>query len=455
MSHGIISSDNIGDLPLAPRNPLPYRRQLRALRTFHTGSEVLRDAGGSVTRLKLAPKWLMPEIVMTTSPRGAHDALSGYAASTDRAPNHDEVRQLFGENLFTLKNGPWLPRRRMLQPVFTKKTVAAFGGHMAQAADKIAESWFDGEVVDLDTASRRVTLGALGRSVLGIDLDERADQMAEPIRTALSYVTARATSPVKAPQWLPTPGRHRARAAVVELQELATTILNACRNDPDHDAPLVRSMMTAQDPETGHTLTDEEICNELLVFMLAGHDTTATTLTYALWALGHHPDMQDKVRTEAASVGDRELTPADLPALTYTVQVLHEALRLCPPGPINPRSVTSDIEVDGYRVQAGTICMVGVYAMHRDPTLWDRPLKFDPDRFGPEQSKGRDRWQFIPFSAGARTCIGDHFAMLEATLAIATMVRHTEFHSLDTSFPLALPFTMVADGPIRARVRSV
>jgi cytochrome P450 len=214
-------------------------------------------------------------------------------------------------------------------------------------------------------------------------------------------------------------------------------------------------MIAAADPATGRPLTDDEIRNELIVFMSAGHDTTATTLTYALWALGrHHPDMQDRLCAEAAAIGDRELTPDDVPRLRYTVQVLHEALRLCPPAPSIPRLITRDIEVDGYLVKAGTVCAIGVYAMHRDPTLWDRPLEFDPDRFSPENTPNRDRWQYIPFSAGPRTCIGDHFAMLEATLALATIIRRTEIRSLNDDFPLALPFTMVAAAPIRAQVNA-
>jgi cytochrome P450 len=236
------------------------------------------------------------------------------------------------------------------------------------------------------------------------------------------------------------------------LRQLAAEILQACRDDPTRDAPLVRAMIAATDPITGRALTDDEIRNELIVFMLAGHHTTATTLSYALWALGHHPDMQDRIRVEAAAIGDRELTPDDVPRLAYTVRVLHEALRVCPPGPSIPRMITHDIEVDGHLVKAGTGCAVGVYAMHRDPALWDHPLQFNPDRFTPENTKGRDRWQYIPFSAGPRTCIGDHFAMLEATLALATIIRRTEIRSLNNDFPLAFPFTMVAAAPIRAQV---
>jgi len=444
---------HVAEVPLAPRNPLPYRRQLKAIREIHTGQEVLRDAGGVVTRLKLGPAWLVPEVVIAMSPRAARDILSHTGTSVERAPVHDEVRYVLGASILTLQHGPWLPRRRALQPVFTKHNVRVFGGHMAQAAETITANWRDGRPIDLDAECRRLALRALGRAVLGIDLDERADMIAVPLRTALSYITARSTRPVKAPRWLPTPARHRARAATATLRRLAAEILRATRDDPTRDAPLVRAMLAATDPDTGRALTDAEICGELVVFMLAGHDTTATTLTYALWALGRHPDMQDKVYAEVAGIGDRELIPDDVPRLPYTVAVLHEALRLCPPAPSIPRLITADIEVDGYRVKAGTACAIGVYALHRDPSLWDRPQEFDPDRFSAEHAAGRDRWQYIPFSAGPRTCIGDHFAMLEATLALATIVRDVEILSLDRDFPLAVPFTMVAGAPIRAQVR--
>jgi cytochrome P450 len=114
----------------------------------------------------------------------------------------------------------------------------------------------------------------------------------------------------------------------------------------------------------------------------------------------------------------------------------------------------TDIVVDGFRIPAGTNLIVGVYALHRDPALWEDPERFDPDRFSPQRSKGRNRWQYLPFGGGPRSCIGDHFAMLEATLGLATLVRAVEITSIDDEFPLALPFTMTADGPIPAKVHN-
>jgi cytochrome P450 len=155
---------------------------------------------------------------------------------------------------------------------------------------------------------------------------------------------------------------------------------------------------------------------------------------------------------EVSALGDRPLTPDDVSRLGHTVRVLHEALRLCPPAAGTPRLLTKDLAVDGYRVEAGTMAVVGFYAMHRDPKLWDAPLTFDPDRFLPERSQGRSRWQYLPFGGGPRSCIGDHFAMLEATLALATIVRAARIESLKDDFPLATPFTVVAAGPVYARV---
>jgi cytochrome P450 len=176
-------------------------------------------------------------------------------------------------------------------------------------------------------------------------------------------------------------------------------------------------------------------------------------LTYALWSLGRHADWQDRVAAEVAALPDRPLTPHDLPQLGYTVQVIRESLRLCPPAPTGTRMATRDVEVGGYQVPKGTMLIVGRMAVQNDPTLWEDPLRFDPERFSSENFKALARWQYLPFGGGPRSCIGDHFAMLQVTLALATVIRGVEIHSLDDEFPLALHFTMIAGGPIRARVR--
>jgi cytochrome P450 len=449
-------STDVAKLPLAPKNPLPYRHQLTALRSMTDGFQELLDAGGPVTRIVLGPKWLFPTVVLVASPQGARDVLGRSDEIADRAgaTMAIQMRRLMGGNLLVLPHHQWLPRRRTLQPMFTKLRVRRYAGHMAAAAQTLVDGWRDGATVDLDTECRALTLRALGRSVLGLDLDARADTVGPALRTALTWVADRCTRPVNLPQWVPTPGQRRARRANATLHQLAAEILAVVRADPDREAPLVRALIDAVDPQTGQPLSDDDICHELVLFILAGHDTTSTTLTYSLWALGQHPDIQDRVFDEVCALGDRPLTPDDVPRLGHTVRVLHEALRLCPPGAGTPRLLNKDLAVDGYRLEAGTMAVVSFYAMHRDPELWDDPLTFDPDRFLPERSQGRSRWQYLPFGGGPRSCIGDHFAMLEATLALATIVRAARIESLNDDFPLATPFTVVAAEPIDARVHA-
>jgi cytochrome P450 len=453
----MLENTEVRALRLAPKNPLPYWRQLKALRSYIDGFQELLDAGGPVTRLVLGPKWLLPNVVLIATPQGARDLLgrSDEVADRGRVRTMVELRALMGGNLLNLPHERWLPRRRTLQPMFTKRNVSRYAGHMAAAAQGVVDGWRDGAFVDLDTECRKLTLRALGRSVLGLDLDERADEIGWALRTSLAWVADRAARPVNLPRWLPTRGQRGARRANDTLHRLAGEILRAVRTDPDREAPLVRALIQAIDEETGRPLTDDEICDELVLFMLAGHDTTSTTLTYALWSLGHDRLLQERVRAEVAALGERALTPDDVAELGLTVRVLHEALRLCPPGAGTMRSPTRDLAVDGYRVGAKTIAVVSFYAMHRDPALWKDPLRFDPDRFLPDRSKGRSRWQYLPFGGGPRSCIGDHFAMLEATLALATIIRSAEIESLGFEFPVETPFTVVAAAPVRARVLGV
>ena len=440
--------------PLPPWVQMPWLERLRAAKAYHTGGERIRDAAGPVALVKLGPRGLTPVGAVVTSPQGARDVLAGTDASIDKEMILHVQARVHGDNVFNMAHERWLPRRRALQPLFTKKHVATFAGHMALAAQEVVAKWPLKRQVDLNEECRTLTLRVIGRSVFGIELGDRAQQLGPHIERVLRYPTGRATTPVRAPAALPTPARWRYRRSLTVIQAVVEEALAAFRADPSRDAPLVRRLVETTDPATGQPLTDEAIRDELIIFLLAGHDTTATTLTYALWALGHHREIQERVAAEVAELGKRTLTVDDVPHLTHTVQVIHEALRLCPPAAAVGRLAMTDIVVDGFRIPAGTNLIVGVYALHRDPVLWEDPERFDPDRFSPQRSKGRNRWQYLPFGGGPRSCIGDHFAMLEATLGLATLVRAVEITSIDDEFPLALPFTMTADGPIPAKVHN-
>lgn len=192
--------------------------------------------------------------------------------------------------------------------------------------------------------------------------------------------------------------------------------------------------------------------DELVTFLIAGHDTTATALTAAAWLLGRHPDIQNAVAAEAAARGDGPLGVDDLADLPLTQRVLKEAMRLYPPAATVVRGAVTDTDVDGYRVPAGATALVGIWAIHRDPQLWPDPTRFDPDRFLPGAERARDRWAWLPFGGGPRSCIGERFAMLEATIGLATLVRRFHIETRGDALPVTVPFTLTADGPIPATI---
>lgn len=439
--------------PLPPKVVgLGLGERIDALRNFHTGVSVLRDHGGPVVRVPIGPRRAAPQFVVVTSPAGAHDVLAGFDGAMDKGVQVHEETKHVGLNLFNLPHKTWTPRRRALQPLFTRKHVRDFAVHMSSEAQLAAERAVDAGRVELDPFTRRLTLQVLGRSVLGQDLGPRAEAMAGDFATLLQFFTDRGIAPVRVPARWPTPANRRFARARERFFAVIDEAVDECRRDPDHPAELIRLLLDVRDPETGQPLTDEDIRGELSAFLIAGHDTTATTLCYSLWALGRDQALQDRVAAEAAGLGRRTLDADDVPALELTTRVIHESLRLCPPAAVVARLAVRDVMVDGWRVPAGSNVVVGIMALHTDPALWPDPERFDPDRFLPEHSRGRDRWQYLPFGAGPRSCIGDHFAMLEATLGLATIVRAVRVESLEPRFPLAVPFTMTAGGPIPALV---
>lgn len=438
--------------PPAPEAPLSLRQKLDALTVFHTGPGQVAKAAGPVALLTFRPRWLIPPYAIVTSPQGARDVLGRTDGAFDKQHVMHRESQSFGRNVFNLPHDPWLGRRRLLQPLFTRRHVVTFAGHMAETAGELTAEWIDRGTVDLDAQTRRLTLRVIGRSVFGLDLGERAEQLGPPVHSLLSWLTARAQRPVRAPGWLPTPARRRMRQSLAAVRSVIDEAITAARDEPDGDAELIHLLLRSTDPDTGRPLTDEQIRDELFVFLIAGHDTTSTTLAYSLWALGRDRAWQDRLAGEVAALGDRPPSVEDLPALPLTTRVVHEAMRICPPAPVIVRSAMRDAVVDGFRIAAGTQVMVGVYAMHHDPALWPDPERFDPDRFDSFRLSGGDRWRYLPFGGGPRSCIGDHFAMLETTIGLATIVGKARVEALDDGFPVALPFTLTAGAPVPARI---
>lgn len=449
-----IEAPDISGLPPVPDSPLSYRRRLDAIRVAHSGCETFRDAGGPVTAVRIAPRRIMPPFVIVTSPQGARDVLTATYPTVDRDfPFMTEQQKLNGGSLLNFSHRQWVGRRRILQPVFTKQRIAELNEQMYEIACAAAQSWSDGAEIDLDRESRRITMRVLGRSIMGFEPGAYTDELVDPLRRVSKYIADRGRAPIRLPRWVPTRERRHAVAFNRLAHDLAAQILRDCRADPTLRAPLVRAMLEATDPQTSMPLSDNDICHELVIFLASGLETTATTLAYALWALGRHPEIQERVVAEVAAVDEQAMRSDPRAHLPYTVSVLQEALRLGGPTPAIMRVARQAMSVDGFRVEEGSLLMVGVYALHRDPQLWDRPLEFDPDRF----SGGRSpfQWQYLPFGGGPRSCIGEFFALTAATLELAAIARRCRVSSRDAAFPITAPLTIVPEGPIPASIHTL
>jgi cytochrome P450 len=233
------------------------------------------------------------------------------------------------------------------------------------------------------------------------------------------------------PEWMPYPNRRRALRARDVLRHDIFRIVQGRRVNPSAHPDLLDLLLAARDPETGRSMTDAEVVNNLLTFIIAGHETTAVALSWTLWLLAKDQASQQRTFEEAKAVArDRPIGAAHVEGLSYSRQVIQEAMRLFPPAPGIGRQARVAMEPGGIPIAAGTRVHIPVFALHRNGRLWDNPNAFDPDRFTPERVKARSRYAFLPFGGGPRICIGAGFATIEAAVILATLVRHFRFAPL-------------------------
>lgn len=320
-----------------------------------------------------------------------------------------------------------------------------------------------------------LALRAVSRILFGADVEATVDVVDRCFPVITEYTLRRGYSPANIPRSWPTPANRRAAAAMDELYAVCDRII-AQRRGPGAAAGSVTGAVTgaAADADgagngTGDDLLSllaaakssddgefdvSELRDQVLIFLLAGHETTATSLAFSLHLLARHPEQQDRAREEISRVlGDRTPEAADLDRLPYLTQVLKEAMRLFPAAPVIGRKAVAATEIDGHTIPAGADVILAPWVTHRLPGHWPDPDRFDPERFAPEAEAQRPRYAWFPFGGGPRACIGQHFSMLESVIALAMILRAYEFEAVDTDIPVSAGITLRTDGPTRCRVK--
>lgn len=360
--------------------------------------------------------------------RVLHDNHRNYSKDV---PTFETLRSFLGNGLFTSDGEFWLRQRRLAQPAFHRRRVAAFGDLMTDATLEMLERWrpgvAQGRPLDMAAEYMRLTLEVATRALFSTSVAGDVDRISRAITTLLDYVTFRFTFPFYPPLKVPTPRNRRFLEARATLDEIVYGIIAERRRNPGEHDDLLAMLMEARDEETGEGMSDKQLRDEVITLFLAGHETTANALTWASYLLSTHVEVARRLQAEVdEKLQGRVPTAADVPDLTYTRMVIDETMRLYPPVWVTNRRAREDDTVCGYRIPAGATVTLLPYVTHHDPAFWENPEGFDPERFAPERSAGRPEYAYFPFGRGPRQCIGKGFALLEMTLALALLSQRHE-----------------------------
>ena len=413
--------------------PLPTPIVDRGLPVLGSLPDLLRDAPatlldaarrhpGDLFALKLGPV----QIPVVCHPDHVHETLVSRAGDFQKAGMWEAVRPLLGNGLVTSDGDFWKRQRRLLQPLFSRAHLGSLAEAMIDAIgaqlDDVASQ--GGEAVDVGAEMTLITQRVLMETIFGESLDPtEARALGGHLDTAFKAMNSRLFL-YWLPGWVPRPGDRAFFGAIKAIDATLARLVAERRAHPTDNIDILNRLLGAEDADTGEKMTDAQIRDELITLFVAGLDTTAVTLTWTLWLLDEHPEWDAAVRAEIAAVfGDSRPDPAKLMQLSTVTQVLSEAMRLYPPAWMFPRYTPEGTVIGGRQIAPGTTLLVSPYVTHRDPAFWDNPDQFDPGRFSAERSAGRPRMAFIPFGAGPRQCLGSHFAMMEAQLALVLLCQ--------------------------------
>ncbi len=336
------------------------------------------------------------------------------------------LRAVIGDGLITSEDDAWRRQRRLSQPAFHKERIAAFAPLMARAARETVARWHSGTTIDVAEEMSRLTLTIVGRALLSTDLADSASAVGPALTFLLQEMTERSTSIVDliVGTEAPTCRNRRFKKAVSELDRVVAGTIAQRRRDPGEHEDLLALLMAARDDEAG-AMSDKLLRDQIMTMILAGHETTANALAWTFYLLSKNPAVERRARDEISAVlGDREPSLEDLPRLRFVRATIEESMRLYPPVWLLARSVMDDDEIQGYRIPGGTFVFAAPWVTHRHPAIWPNPEGFDPERFLDEKACAeRPRFAYFPFSAGARQCIGNTFALMEAEIILATVLQ--------------------------------
>jgi cytochrome P450 len=401
---------------------LPVFGKLLDFRRDRLGLQVECAEAGDIVRFPL----LNRTIWCISSPELVQELLVAQEAGFIKAPGLSVYgRRLLGDGLLTAEKEVHRRKRKLLAPAFAARRIAGYGATMAGAAERAAARWRGGALIDIADEMMRLTLAIVGKTLFDAEIEGDAAVVGEALTEAMEFMIDSMTLPLPM-QW-PLPRNRRMRAAVGRLDDIVYRIIAERRAAPGDRGDVLSMLLDARDDD-GSGLTDRDLRDEIMTLMLAGHETTANALAWTWYLLSQHPEAQARLFAEVdAALGDRLPTVEDLPRMPWTLQVIEEAMRLYPPAFSIGRLAERRVQLGPATIEPGEVVLVTIRGIHRRPDLWPEPEAFRPERMSEDQKKARPRHAYMPFGAGPRICIGNHFALMEAHLIVATIARRWRF----------------------------
>ncbi|MDO6584132.1 cytochrome P450 [Salipiger sp. 1_MG-2023] len=340
------------------------------------------------------------------------------------------LRPAVGNSLFTSEGAAWRWQRRAIAPVFAARHVEALAPVMTATAERAAQRLASAGEAELVKEMLSATFDVICDVALsGREYFDAEEYGAAITRYFLTVGRASLLDFLEVPPWVPRPGEFFGRGAVKTMHRMvAAAIAERRKTGAGAQDDLLDHMLNAIDPQSGRTMSPQELLHNMQFFIVAGHETTALAISWALYLLANDPDSQDRARSEAQSVlGGRAAGAGDLAAMPFIEQVLDETMRLYPPVGFLARNVLDKDRIYDRDIRAGETVFLNIWAMQRHEQYWTNPDAFDPDRFAPEAKAGRERYLHLPFGAGPRICVGANFAMMQAQILLATLLSRFVF----------------------------
>ena len=384
--------------------------------------ESTRDYG-DVVRFKVGP---LAFHLLNHPDHVAHVMIRNRKNYDKASRSSENIGLICGESLLT-SNGPaWQLSRRTIQPMFHRSAVAGFVGTISDCTRAMLDSWAVTREVDVASEMMKLTFRIVGRCLFGVELEKEARTVEDAMHTLVLHTYHRWRNIFNAPPSWPTPANLKFRKALAEVDGIISRLIARHREHPPEVPNLLTMLMHGEDSETGAALSDQAIRNEAITFLLAGHETTANALSWALYLLCSHPAPMEGIRDQIQEAcGDRAPTMEDLPKFSSALHVFEESTRLYPPIWAMERHVIADDEISGYHIPKNSGVIISPYTLHRHPGFWEQPEMFNPGRF-----EKRDHPAYLPFGAGPRFCIGSEFALAEARVILPMILRQFDLEAI-------------------------